>query len=110
MIMKITNLSEKESFVNPRGVLAKKVYKTEFADITHLTVASGQSIASHVTPVDVLFYVLEGTGICEIGDEKATVGKDAAIDSPKGVPHAWHNVSDKNLVILVMKLPAPKAV
>lgn len=107
--MKITNMNEKESFPNPRGVLAKKVYKTEFADISHLTVAPGQSIASHVTPVDVLFYVLEGTGICEIGEEKATVGKDAAIESPKGIPHAWHNESDRNLVILVMKLPAPKA-
>ena len=32
------------------------------------------SIKRHITPVDVFFYVLEGTGVVEIGKEKQTVG------------------------------------
>ena len=35
-----------------------------------MTIKPGKSLKKHVTPVDVFFYVLEGNGIVEIGDEK----------------------------------------
>jgi len=103
--MNITDMNTKELFYNPPGIFGRKVYKSELTDIVHLTIEPGQTLPAHVTPVDVLFYVLEGTGICEIGPERETVTKDFAIESPKGVPHAWHNQSDRKLMVLVMKLP-----
>ena len=61
----------------------------------------------HITPVDVFFYVLEGKGIVEIGDEKKEVGSDTLIESPAKILHCWYNESNEILRILVVKTPRP---
>lgn len=57
----------------------------------------------HITAVDVFFYVLEGTGIVEIVDEKKCVIKDTYIDSPANILHSWYNESKEVLKILLVK-------
>ncbi|AMK14620.1 cupin domain-containing protein [Methanobrevibacter olleyae] len=106
--MKIIEVANVESAPNPHGVDARKIYDTDNALTVHMTIKPGQSLKKHMTPVDVFFYVLEGEGIVEIGDEKEKVKKDTIIDSPAKVPHTWYNESDKNLRILVVKVPKPK--
>lgn len=61
----------------------------------------------NITPVDVFFYVLEGKGIVEIGEEKQLVEKDTLIESPAKIVHCWYNESDEDLRILVIKVPKP---
>jgi len=73
----------------------------------HITLEPGESLKKHITPVDVFFYVLEGTGIVEIGDEKQEVEKDTLIDSPANIPHCWYNEGQETLRILVTKVPKP---
>jgi len=68
----------------------------------------GESLKKHITPVDVFFYVLEGTGIVEVGDEKKEVAADTLINSPAGIPHCWHNQSEQVFRVLVVKAPRPK--
>jgi mannose-6-phosphate isomerase-like protein (cupin superfamily) len=60
-----------------------------------------------MTPVDVFFYVMEGTGIVEIGDEKKTIGKDMLVESPARTPHRWINESMEVFRVLVVKVPKP---
>jgi len=60
-----------------------------------------------LTPVDVFFYVLEGTGIVEIGDEKKAIGKDMLVESPSRVSHKWTNESTAVFRVLVVKVPKP---
>ena len=72
-----------------------------------ITLMPGESLRKHITPVDVFFYVLEGKGIVEIGDEKKEVVKDTFIDSPKGIIHCWYNQSHKKLRFMVVKTPFP---
>jgi quercetin dioxygenase-like cupin family protein len=67
----------------------------------------GERLRRHVTPVDVMFYVLEGKGVVEIGDEKMAVGKDTVIHSPAKIVHCWYNESDSDLRVLVVKTPRP---
>jgi len=55
----------------------------------------------------VFFYVLEGKGIVEIGDEKKEVGSDTLIESPAKILHCWYNESNEILRILVVKTPRP---
>jgi len=57
--------------------------------------------------VDVFFYVLEGKGVVEIGEEKREVEKDTLINSPAKIPHCWYNESDGVLRFLVLKVPRP---
>jgi mannose-6-phosphate isomerase-like protein (cupin superfamily) len=72
--------------------------------VAHITLKPGEQLKKHVTPVDVLFYVLEGTGVVEIGDEKKEVGPDTLIDSPAKIPHCWYNQSMGTLRVLLLKL------
>jgi len=81
--VKITRVYEIGGFQNPHAVEAKRLYDTDNAEAIHMALKPGQSLKKHITPVDVFFYVLEGKGIVEIGDEKQEVEKDMLIESPK---------------------------
>jgi mannose-6-phosphate isomerase-like protein (cupin superfamily) len=64
----------------------------------------GQSLKKHTTPVDVFFYILEGKGAVEIGDEIKEVEKDTLIESPKDIPHLLRNTGTNIFRFLVVKL------
>jgi mannose-6-phosphate isomerase-like protein (cupin superfamily) len=106
-IMKITDISKVVSGPNPHHVDARKVYETQHAIAVVITLQPGEALKKHITPVDVFFYVLEGTGVVEIGDEKQTVGKDMLVESPARVPHRWSNESKSVFRVLVVKVPKP---
>ena len=105
--MIIKKLSEVGIMDNAHGVDARNLYNTEDAMITVITLNPGQSLKRHITPVDVAFYVLEGTGVVEIGDEKKEVEKDTLIESPKDIAHCWYNESGNPLRFMVIKAPKP---
>lgn len=92
---------------NPHGVDARQLYDAENALVVHLRLESGEALRRHITPTEVFFYVLEGRGVVEVGDETQEVGADTLIESPSGVPHCWYNRSDGVLRILVVKAPRP---
>ena len=85
----------------------RKIYDTKNAQAFHISLKPGESLKRHITPVDVFFYVLEGKGIVEIGDEKNEVGADTLIESPAKILHCWYNESNEILRILVVKVPRP---
>jgi mannose-6-phosphate isomerase-like protein (cupin superfamily) len=53
----------------------------------------------------VFFYILEGKGVVEIGEEPQEVEKNTLIDSPKGIPHLLRNTGEGVFRFLVVKLP-----
>ncbi|MDG3546822.1 cupin domain-containing protein [Methanobacterium formicicum] len=105
--MNIVQIEKTPIADTPHKVDVRKLYDTENAMTVHITLQPGESLKKHITPVDVFFYVLEGTGIVEIGDEKKEVGKDTLIDSPARIPHCWYNESENVLRFLVVKVPRP---
>lgn len=106
--MKTIHYTKAESRENPHKVDVRKLYDTEHAMVSHITLQPGEQLKKHITPVDVFFYVLEGTGIIEIGDEKEEVVEGTLIDSPAKIPHCWYNESNNKLRILVAKVPGPQ--
>lgn len=106
-IMKITDVSKVVSGPNPHHVDARKIYDTQHAMAVVITLQPGEALKKHITPVDVFFYVLEGTGVVEIGSEKQTVGKDMLVESPARIPHTWSNESKSVFRVLVVKVPKP---
>ena len=106
-MMKIVKVSEVEKKNTPHGIDARDLYSTDNALVVHIQLEPGEKLVKHITPVDVYFYVLEGEGVIEIGDEKKVVTKDTLIDSPKDIPHCWYNESDSILRVLVNKVPRP---
>ena len=105
--VEIRKISEQTPANNPHGVDVRRVYESVHALSSIITLQPGQKLIRHITPVDVFFYVLEGTGIVEVGDEKETVTADTVIDSPKDIPHCWYNESEALLRVLVVKVPKP---
>jgi mannose-6-phosphate isomerase-like protein (cupin superfamily) len=55
----------------------------------------------------VVFYVVEGNGVVEIGDEKVKVGPDTVVESPAGIPHRVANEGHEPFRFLVIKAPRP---
>lgn len=105
--MNTISYTKAEARENPHGIDARKLYDSEHAIVTHILLHPGEQLKKHITPGDAIFYVLEGKGIVEIGEEKLEVTKDTLIDSPAKIPHCWYNKSDKILRVLVTKVPKP---
>jgi len=103
------NYKSVETTNNPHGVDARKLHGNEHVQVVHMHLKAGECLKKHTTAVDVFFYVLEGEGIVEIGDEKMTVSKDMLIDSPKNIPHCLYNESNADFRVLVVKTPSPTA-
>ncbi len=105
--MNIIDATNIPSSPNPHKVDARKLAESPHAVVVMITLQPGESLKRHQTPVDVIFYVLEGTGTVEIGEERATVGRDTLIESPAKVPHRWINESGSVFRVLVIKVPRP---
>ncbi len=105
--MKINSYKEAAATSNPHGVDARKIHSNEFVQAVHIHLKPGEHLKKHITGVDVFFYVLEGEGIVEIGDEKQTVTKDMLIESPKNIAHCLYNEGNSDFRVLVVKTPAP---
>lgn len=103
--MKIVKVKETKTFQNAHGVDARKIFQTQNAEVIHMALAAGQSLKKHTTPVDVFFYILEGKGVVEVGEETQEVEKDTLIDSPKGIAHLLRNTGEGVFRFLVVKLP-----
>jgi mannose-6-phosphate isomerase-like protein (cupin superfamily) len=107
--MKMIKFDEMSTTNNPHGVDARKLHTNNDVQVVHILLKPGESLKKHTTAVNVFFYVLEGEGVIEIGDEKHTATKDWLIDSPKGIPHCLYNESKADFRVLVVKTPSPTA-
>lgn len=105
--MKTINYKEAATTKNPHGVDARKIHDNENVQVVHICLKAGESLKKHATSVNVFFYILEGEGVVEIGDEKQLVSKDTLIESPKNIPHCLYNESNNDFRVLVVKTPAP---
>lgn len=103
-VVRYEEAPEKET---PHGVSARELASGEHAQVIEINLLPGESLKRHITPVDVFFYVLEGTGQVEIGDERVDVSTDTLVESPKGIPHRLMNEGDAPFRFLVVKTPRP---
>ena len=89
------------------GVDARSLYNSPELIVTVITLQPGERLKRHITPVDVAFFVLEGTGVVEIGGEKAAITAGTLVESPKDILHCWYNETDQQLRFMVIKAPRP---
>jgi len=105
--MKIINVKNTPVVETPHKVDVRKLYDKETAQAMHITLQPGESLKPHITPVDVFFYILEGTVDVRVGDETIAVSKDNLVESPKDIVHCLSNNIDAIARILVVKAPKP---
>ncbi len=105
--MKITFYKDLAVKDTPHKVDVRQLYDKDSAQVMHITLKKNESLKPHKTPVDVFFYILEGTPIVAIDDEKIICHKDQLIESPANITHYLSNESDELARILVVKAPKP---
>ncbi|HRY84791.1 MAG TPA: cupin domain-containing protein [Candidatus Cloacimonadota bacterium] len=89
------------------GMLGTKLYSQPEGELVHIRFEPGAHLKAHKTPVNVVFYVVEGTATIQIGEETADFAPDNMIESPKDIPHAITNNGSGILRVLVIKMPKP---
>jgi len=108
--MKTTKVAQTAPFQNAHGVDARKILSSPDAEVIYMALNPGESLKKHTTPVDVFFYILEGKGEVQVGEETLEVEKDTVVDSPKGIPHLLRNSGEGVFRFLVVKLPKTASV
>jgi quercetin dioxygenase-like cupin family protein len=105
--MKVVEMKSSPEKPNPHNVSVRMLYDSEHAQALHIELKPGEALKKHITPVDVFFYVLEGKGVVELGDETQEVSRDMLIESPAKIPHRLMNPGDGIFRVLVVKVPKP---
>jgi quercetin dioxygenase-like cupin family protein len=106
--MKFTKIADLSQQQEEKRISPLHIYDKEEGAIVHLTLQPDSTLPAHKTPVNVAFYVLEGTIRIDIGEESVEFGPDTIIESPKEIPHALTNTStDRIARVLVIKMPRP---
>jgi mannose-6-phosphate isomerase-like protein (cupin superfamily) len=107
----ISRIYKKEEIrENPHKVDVRQLYDDPSAQIMHIILQKGESLKPHKTPVNVVFYILEGSPVIHIGDESKRLEKDYLIESPANIVHFISNESEEVARILVVKAPRPEKV
>lgn len=107
--MKIHVVNEIQKVETPHKLDVRKLYDKDSAQVMHITLHPGEALKPHITPVDVFFYILEGSPEVLVGDEKIQVQADSLVESPKDIVHCLYNNSKAIARILVVKAPKPIA-
>ncbi|MCF7920982.1 MAG: cupin domain-containing protein [Candidatus Cloacimonetes bacterium] len=107
--MEIRNFKDLPVAPTAHGIQAFKLHDTEHAVIMHLLLLPGEQLKPHITPVDVVFYVLEGSPVILVDEEEREVKVDDIIESPKDIVHCLYNRSQTQARVLVIKTPKPTA-
>ena len=105
--MKVVEYKDVEVGKTPHKVDVRKLYDNEHVQVVHIQLQPGEALLKHITPVDVFFYVLEGVGMVEVGDDISEVRKDMLVESPKKIPHRLWNDGEGIFRFLVVKTPRP---
>ncbi len=106
--MEVIKLAEKQAILNPRGISVKHLITRKDVAVSNVVLQPGQNLPVHTTPVDVFFYVIEGKGRVQIGDEVEEVSATNLVVSPAGIPHGLTADEDSVFSVLVVKTPNPK--
>ncbi|MFP4557017.1 MAG: cupin domain-containing protein [Bacteroidales bacterium] len=100
--MKINTLTTAEKV--PFNLDGRKMFTSEKVEIIHLTLNQGEVLNKHTNPFDVVFYILEGTGIVETDEHSTTVEPDMSIDIKGNIYRGVRNTGDGSLRLLVVKI------
>ena len=91
----------------PHKIDVREMYNKESAQAMLMALKPGESLKSHKTPVDVFFFIVEGTPTIHIGDESEVCEADSLVESPADIVHYISNNSESLARILVVKAPRP---
>jgi quercetin dioxygenase-like cupin family protein len=88
----------------PFSLDGRKLFTSEHLEIIHLILQPGEGMEPHSQPMDVVFFVLEGTGTLTVANDPIEAAANTTIYVKSGVQRGWANFGSDSLRILVNKL------
>ncbi len=104
--METIDLDEIEA--DEKNFSPNRLIQQDEVEVVLLAFSPGQGLKEHTTPVDVFFYVVEGTAEIQVGDKIKQVEENNIVLSPKNIPHNVKNTSEEDTKVMVVKTPNPK--
>ncbi|MGM0502368.1 MAG: cupin domain-containing protein [Bacillota bacterium] len=104
--MEIIKMDQVEGSKNKRGVIAKGLLRNDDAQIMNLVLEPGDEVGEHSVPVNVFFYIVEGTGTLQIGDESKVVEAKDIIPCPPNTTMSLQADQGEKFVVLNVKTPS----
>ena len=105
--MKIIKWQDSKQVKNVHEVDVRLMYNKKDAQVSIITLNPRESLKPHITPVDVFFYIIEGSPTILVGEERKIVDADCVVESPKDIVHCIYNESNERVKVLVAKTPKP---
>ncbi len=104
--MSLISLSELSSFINTRGIEAKKVVQRPEISMINLELKPGEKIEAHMVDVHVTFVILRGSGKIQIGEQVYEVTPHHVVLCEPGVPMELIG-GEEGMSFLNLKTPNP---
>ncbi len=95
--MEIHDLSQQREF-DGEGYVSKLLHDSDGLRVALFCLEPQQEVPSHVSPSEVLFYVIEGQGRVGLGADEGAVAMGSLVACPPGIPHRLK--ADTRLVVL----------
>lgn len=100
--MKHENLKKIE-VLKTENVEGYKLAETEFNEIIELELHATGIVDAHSLPINVVFYVVKGTGIITIDGELFNAHEGDVIEVKANAQRSWKNENNELLKLLVIK-------
>ncbi len=100
--MKIQNLSNSPKV--PFDLEAFILHSEEKIELVHLLLKPGEELEEHKNPFNVIFFVIEGSGILSVEGEEYVLKMNDVTKVTSDKNRGWKNNSNNNLRLLVIKL------
>jgi quercetin dioxygenase-like cupin family protein len=73
-------------------------------ELVHLLLKPGEKLEAHKNPFDVVFFVIEGSGLLTINEEKQQLNSSDTVKVTSEHMRSWENNTLFDLRLLVIKL------
>ncbi|MGM0471706.1 MAG: cupin domain-containing protein [Bacillota bacterium] len=104
--MEIIKLDELADSKRWDDILVRKVLKNEDVQVMNLVLEPGDKVPEHSVPVNVFFYIVEGSGTLRIGDDKQVVQAQDIIPCSPNTKMSLQADQDERFVVLNVKTPS----
>ena len=111
--MIVRNINDKEvqetTYLAHGGAIAQMILDgrtlKEIGFLAIARLAAGREIEPHIDPMEEIYFILSGSGVMHVDEEKRGVGPGDAVWIPVGARHALANNGQEDCVILVVASP-----
>jgi quercetin dioxygenase-like cupin family protein len=108
--MIVRNINDKEvldtTYLAHGGAVAQMILDQrtleEIGSLAIASLAPGKEIEAHVDPMEEIYFVIKGSGVMRVDEEKRQVGPGDATWIPVGSKHALLNDGERECMILVV--------